>query len=153
MRCSPYRRPELRRTAVDSSGKPIHRLHTRAHRRTYPLFCDFRLWRRRTATFVGTVCDSSRAQCTATDYGSRENMEAFKDQAMNLLNGSEALTGDKFIQVISDLQHVLPSLNHLKVVSSRCTYLHISFRRHIFRSIYRSPTDENVCLTRSCIPT
>lgn len=46
-------------------------------------------------------------------------MEGFKDQVMNLLNGSEALTGDKIMQAISELQPVLPSLKHLKVVSAR----------------------------------
>jgi len=44
-------------------------------------------------------------------------MEGFKDQVMNLLNGSEALSGEKIMSVISDLQPVLPSLKHLKVVS------------------------------------
>jgi len=44
-------------------------------------------------------------------------MDGLKDQAMNLLNGSEALTGDKITQAISDLQPVLPSMKHLKVVS------------------------------------
>lgn len=37
---------------------------------------------------------------------------------MNLLNGSEALSGDKIMSVISELQPVLPSLKHLKVVSA-----------------------------------
>jgi len=45
-------------------------------------------------------------------------MEGFKDQVMNLLNGSEALSGDKIMSVISELQPVLPSLKHLKVVSA-----------------------------------
>jgi hypothetical protein len=44
-------------------------------------------------------------------------MEGFKDQAMNLLNGTELLSTDTIKQVFTDLQHVLPSLNHLKVVS------------------------------------
>lgn len=45
-------------------------------------------------------------------------MDGLKDQVMNLLNGSEALSGDKIMQVISELQPVLPSLKHLKVVSA-----------------------------------
>jgi len=50
-------------------------------------------------------------------------MEGFKDQGINLLNGSEAPMGDKMIHVLSELQHVLPSMNHLKVVSKTCTPL------------------------------
>lgn len=50
----------------------------------------------------------------------RDNMEGLKDQAMNLLNGTEVLSTDMIKQVFTDLQHVLPSLNHLKVVSVRC---------------------------------
>lgn len=40
-----------------------------------------------------------------------------KDQVMNLLNGTDAVSGDKIMQVINDLQPVFPSLKHLKVVS------------------------------------
>lgn len=42
---------------------------------------------------------------------------AFKDQVMNLLNGTEGMSADKIMQVISELQPVLPSMRHLKVVS------------------------------------
>lgn len=45
-------------------------------------------------------------------------MEGSKDQAMNLLNGNEALTCENILQVFRDLQPTLPSSSHLKVVSS-----------------------------------
>jgi len=57
-------------------------------------------------------------------------MEGFKDQVMNLLNGSEALSGEKIMSVISELQPVLPSLKHLKVVSA-------GRRRHEADCLYR----------------
>lgn len=38
---------------------------------------------------------------------------------MNLMNGTEPLLGEKFMQVVSELQPILPSLSHLKVVSVR----------------------------------